>query len=97
MYGDEGPLPKGEVDLMENQEWKEGATEVVKAVKAWGKTVLGDDYTLLEAGLYGPHGLIFSSKKWPALPQRPHFDSMFPFFSGHDVVYGSACVSTLKH
>ena len=94
---DEGPLPAGEIKLMEKEEWKAGATEVVKAVKAWGKTVLGDDYTLLEAGLYGPHGLIFSSKKWPALPQRPHFDSMFPFFSGHDVVYGSACVSTLKH
>jgi hypothetical protein len=83
---DEGLLPEGEVKLMEKKEWKEGATEVVEAVKAWGKTVLGDDYTLLEAGLYGPHGLIFSTKKLPALPQRPHFDSMFPFFSGHDLL-----------
>ena len=83
---DEGLLPEGEVKLMEKKEWKEGATEVVKAVKAWGKTVLGDDYTLLEAGLYGQHGLIFSTKKLPALPQRPHFDSMFPFFSGHDLL-----------
>ena len=81
---------------MEKEQWKEGATEVMKAVKEWGKTVLGDDYTLLEAGLYGPHGLIFSSKTWPALPQRPHFDSMFPFFSGRDVVYDSAFVSTLN-
>ena len=93
---DEGPLPEGEIKLMENEQWKEGATEVMKAVKEWGKTVLGDDYTLLEAGLYGPHGLIFSSKTWPALPQRPHFDSMFPFFSGRDVVYDSAFVSTLN-
>jgi hypothetical protein len=95
---DEGPLPEGEVRLMEKVEWKGGATEVVEAVKAWGKTVLGDDYTLLESGLYGPHGLIFSSKKWPALPQRPHFDSMFPFFSGHNLlcIYGSAFVSTLN-
>ena len=93
---DEGPLPEGEIKLMEKEQWKEGATEVMKAVKEWGKTVLGDDYTLLEAGLYGPHGLIFSSKTWPALPQRPHFDSMFPFFSGRDVVYDSAFVSTLN-
>ena len=82
---DEGDLSPGEVELMDDPKWIPGATAVIGAVKEWCQTTLGGEYALLVDGLYGPHGLIASSPTWPALPGRPHFDSVFPFFSGHDL------------
>jgi hypothetical protein len=82
---DEGDLSPGEVELMDDPKWIAGAPVVIKAVEEWGQTILGGEYALLVDGLYGPHGLIASSPTWPALPGRPHFDSVFPFFSGHDL------------
>jgi hypothetical protein len=70
---------------MDDPKWIAGAPVVIKAVEEWGQTILGGEYALLVDGLYGPHGLIASSPTWPALPGRPHFDSVFPFFSGHDL------------
>ena len=74
---------------MDNEDWKNGGEAVFRRVSLWGKEVLGEGYTLVRFGPYGPHCLVSRAL------QRLHLDSLYGFFSGLDVTLDSHTIACL--